>query len=266
MEQTKSVGFVQSKMFFVIIPAIFKKGDSLMKHLLLLLSLLILGLPSFAQADLAGEEIQLEAEDGLMLAGDFYRPGEIAEPLPSILLMHQNNANRSTFEPLIPYLLEAGYNVINVDLRGFGATGGARDFTLALGDVQTWFNWLREQEGVDGSRIAVIGASIGSNLALMGCGRDEACVTAVALSPGENYFGIQPRRIMQEGLNAFLIASHRDAESVTAVEEFFAVGSGLLSARLYTGSAHGTNLFIEHLEGLSAAIVAWLEEQFAAVE
>jgi hypothetical protein len=112
----------------------------------------------------------------------------------------------------------------------------------------------------------VIGASIGLNLALMGCAADEACVTAVALSPGENYFGIQPADSVEAGLNAFLVAAHSDLESVTAVENFFALGRGELSARLYRGRAHGTNLFTEHLEGLASAIVSWLDEQFAAVE
>jgi pimeloyl-ACP methyl ester carboxylesterase len=237
-----------------------------MKQILLILTVVFLCLPVLAQADLAGEEIQLEARDGLMLVGGFYRPAAVAEPLPSILLMHQNSANRATFEPLIPYLLEAGYNVLNVDLRGFGATGGGRDFQLALGDVQSWLDWMREQEGVDGSRIAIIGASIGSNLALVGCANDGQCVTAVALSPGMNYFEIYPEGVMEGGLNAFLVASQGDIESAIAVENFFMVDRGVISARLYTGSAHGTALFREHLEGLSAAIVAWLDEQFAAVE
>jgi acetyl esterase/lipase len=237
-----------------------------MKSLLLILVLFLLVLSSLAQADLAGEEIQLEASDGLVLVGDLYRPEAIDEDLPAVLLMHQNGANRSSFEPLLPYLLEAGYIVINVDLRGFGATGGTRNFELALGDVQSWFDWLREQEGVDDSRIAVIGASIGSNLALVGCANDEACTTAVALSPGEDYFGVQPAEAIADGLDAFLVAAHSDRESVGAVENFLLSGTGNISARLYQGSAHGTRLFTEHLEGLAAAIVAWLDEQFAAVQ
>jgi hypothetical protein len=48
-------------------------------------------------------------------------------------------------------------------------TGGSQDWDLAVEDRQVWLDWLREQDGADNARIAIIGASIGSNLALMGC-------------------------------------------------------------------------------------------------
>lgn len=237
-----------------------------MKKFLLILLVLLLILPTLAQEELNFETVQVEAADGLLLVGDFYRPTGLEGTAPAILLMHQNQANRATFAPLIPHLVEAGYFVVTVDLRGFGETGGSRDFELALGDVGTWFAWLKTQEGVDASRLAAIGASIGSNLALVGCASEEACITAVALSPGENYFNIEPMPVFEAGLDAFVVAAQRDRESSVAIENFFAAATGEVMARMYSGSAHGTALFIQHLDSLAATILLWLEERFAAVE
>jgi pimeloyl-ACP methyl ester carboxylesterase len=138
------------------------------------------------------QRVEVAAEDGLMLVGDFYALATDTDvELPTVLLMHQNQSNRQSWEPLIGPLLEAGFNVLTVDLRAHGETGGARDWEAALEDVQTWLDWLREQPTVRDSGIATVGASIGSNLALVGCANDPTCVTAIALSPGVDYFGIQ---------------------------------------------------------------------------
>src|SRR3972149_3468118 len=98
--------------------------------------------------------------------------------------MHLLGRNRAAYAPRIPALYTHGYNVLNVDVRGHGESAGTRDWEAAAGDVQVWLDWLREQPAVNPDAVALIGASIGSNLALIGCAHDARCVTAVALSPG----------------------------------------------------------------------------------
>jgi len=237
-----------------------------MRNLLLALLLFIFVMPVFAQDDPAFETVEIAASDELALIGDYYLPENVDGEAPAVLLLHMLGSERSAYDPLIPYLLDAGYVILNVDMRGHGATGGSRDWDLAIDDAQLWFDWLREQETVDDARVAVIGASIGSNVALIACGNDEACVTAVALSPGEDYRGVMPGDAVANGLNAFLIAAHGDRASAEAIQAFFSDATGYVNARLYPGSAHGTRLFNDSLDSVAGAIIDWLDEQFDAVQ
>ena len=228
---------------------------------------LLLVLPVLAQDDsLSFETIELSASDDLMLIGDFYVPDMMDESVPALLLMHMNGGRRSDYLPIIPALMDSGYAVLTVDLRAHGETGGGRDWDLAIEDTQYWLDWLSEQESVDASRIATIGGSIGSNLALIGCANDDNCLTAIALSPGEDYFGVMPGDSLVNGLNAFLVASHDDRQSAESIRAFFTDETGYVSSRMYPGRAHGTQLFSSELESISNAIIAWLDEQFASVE
>ena len=65
-----------------------------------------------------------------------------------------------------------------------GATGGEQDWLTAVGDVQTWLDWLKTRPGVRADELAIVGARIVAHLAINGCSNDSACFAVVALSPG----------------------------------------------------------------------------------
>lgn len=209
--------------------------------------------------------VEIEASDALVLKGDFY-----AQPEPSvgILLLHMNNSDRNGWSAFVPYLLEAGYSVLAVDMRGFGQTGGTRDFELAQTDVQTWLDWLKSQENITG--IAVVGASVGAGIGLIGCANDLDCLGVVALSPGEDFFGVMPADAVQNGLTdrpMLLVASHGDTDSADAVRAFAQVATGVFTLQMYDRSQHGTGYFI----GLGskdkmASLVAWLDAYIVVPE
>ena len=217
-----------------------------------------------AQDDPTFGTVSIPAGDDLMLVGDLYLPDTASETGdPAVLLLHMLGSQRNAYDPLIPDLVDAGYVVLNVDMRGHGETGGSQDWELAIDDVQVWLDWLREQETVDGSRIAIIGASIGSNVALMGCANDAECVGAIALSPGLDYRGVQPESAVVEGLSeraVLLVAAHGDRYSAESVEQMFTNATGDVSARIYRGSSHGTNLFRTDYDSVSRLILSWLAE------
>lgn len=221
-----------------------------------------------AQDDLLAEpqRVEVAAEDGLMLVGDFYALATDTDTeLPTVLLMHQNQSTRQSWQPLIGPLLEAGFNVLTVDLRAHGETGGTRDWEAAVGDVQTWLDWLREQPTVRDSAIATVGASIGSNLALVGCANDPTCVTAVALSPGVDYFGVMPRDALAVGLefrSALLVAAQDDPQSANSIWQFVMDASGEIGVKIYRRAGHGTTIFSgAEGENLIALIIDWLETE-----
>jgi len=215
------------------------------------------------------DDITIESSDDVLLRGDLYYPDDLEDDAPAVILYHMLNGSRRAYNPLIPGLLDAGYIVLNMDMRGHGGTRGAQDWELAEDDAQRTFDWLREQAHVNGDAVSIIGASIGSNMALKACANDSQCLTVIALSPGLDYRGVQPETALVGGLSqrsALLVAAHGDDYSADSVEQLFSNATGHVSARLFMGRAHGTQLFNRELDRVQHMIIDWLDEQVAAAE
>lgn len=232
----------------------------MLKKILLLLIISLLAVYFVTAQDVEPQVVNVTATDDLTLVGDFYSVGDT--PAPAVLLMHMLGSQRSAWDPIIPALLEAGFNVLAIDLRGHGETGGGIDWEAATTDVQTWLDWLREQPNVRPEAISTVGGSIGSNLALIGCALDEQCVTAVALSPGTDYYGLLPLDTFAELRNrsVFLIAAHSDGYSASSVREMTSEFRGEIGVRLYRGGTHGTEFFGVIPDTIIPLIVDWLVE------
>ncbi|MCY3796496.1 MAG: alpha/beta fold hydrolase [Chloroflexi bacterium] len=226
---------------------------------------ILLTLTTAAQNQPDPQTITLQ-RDSATLTADFH---PAAEPdAPVILLLHMLNSNRAAYAPLIPDLREAGYAILNIDLRGHGASGGPRDWDLAVNDVAPgWISWLAENDHLSESGLAIIGGSIGANVALISCAQAPVCRGAIALSPGLDYRGVKPESALVDGLAdraALLVASQNDASSETAIRQMFLNAKGGVTARLYRGRAHGTRLFDSEYDSVSAMILNWLAELFEA--
>lgn len=232
-----------------------------MKRLLIALVVLMMTSIAFArQADLPDPTpVSITAGEEAVLVGDFYATADTA---PAVLLLHMDRGSRSQWVGILPDLLTAGYNVLAVDLRAMGESGGDRDFVLAQEDTLLWLAWMREQPSVDPERIATIGASIGSTLALLGCTADEQCAGTVLLSPGVSYFGVETVPAMEDLGNrpALIAASRRDSQSAADTITLAETARGDVSVQLYTGAAHGTMMFVEPT--LIPSIMQLLESAF----
>jgi pimeloyl-ACP methyl ester carboxylesterase len=229
-----------------------------MHRLLILLVCLLMVAPAAAQRDASAEIVSIQAADGLTLVGEFYASESSA---PALLLLHMLGSRRSAWEPLMPTLVDAGYNVLAVDMRGHGDTGSAQDWTAAEQDVTAWLDWLNDQPSVSVNQISIIGASIGANLALIGCAYDERCQTVIALSPGLDYRGVMPELALSEALvdrTALLVASVDDLTSADSVRVMTQSAGGEIGIQLYDGSAHGTALFNQTDGRVIDLIAFWL--------
>lgn len=238
------------------------------RMILLLLSALlspvsVLGIQQ-AETLPTAQPVTITADDDLSVVGDFYPAlSDDNEPHPAVLLLHMIGSDRESWSPLIPDLQLAGYHVLAVDLRGQGATGGDINWPAATIDVQSWLDWLRDQPEVQPDAISILGASIGANLALIGCANDDDCVTAIALSPGLVYYSLKPDINQLNKRSALLIASQNDLYSADSVKQMLTSATGDIAARIYSGSTHGTHLFDvsdKLRQGLIATIISWLDE------
>jgi dienelactone hydrolase len=201
--------------------------------------------------------VLISTSDGLVLRGDFY-PSAL-RPAPGVLLLHQRGADRSSWEPLVQRLQALHYAVLTVDLRGFGETGGAEDWTLAPGDVRAALEQLAALPGVSPERIAIVGASVGANLGLNLCADYSGCQAAVLLSPGLDYRGITTADAMARlGVRPVLIAAgENDRNNPADGMTLDGLAAGDHQLMVVPENAHGTALFAVRPE-LVDLIVNWL--------
>jgi dienelactone hydrolase len=201
--------------------------------------------------------LMISASDGLVLQATFYNSP--ARPAPVVIMLHQVGGSRADWEPLAQRLQAAGYAVLTVDLRGYGATGGQVDWSLAQSDVAAAVSLVQDMGDVDTSHLVMVGASIGANLALNACADTSGCVGAVMLSPGLDYRGITTSDAMVRlGVRPTLIvASEGDNNNPADSLTLDGMAQGDHQLVVLSDAGHGTAMFAAD-PSLLDQIVQWI--------
>ena len=136
-----------------------------------------------------------KAFDLVELHASFEMPVGVPAPIPAVLLLHGYGEDRSVWKDFSKQLLERGYAVMALDLRGHGESRSknglavqasrqwrtdSKEFPL---DIDPALDWLKSRPRVDGRKVIVIGFDIGADLALIASGRFPEVRTAVAINP-----------------------------------------------------------------------------------
>jgi len=207
------------------------------------------------------QNVTISGADGLEIQGTLWLPGG-SGPHPGVILLHMLGSNRDSWQPsgLPELLLENGYAVLAIDMRGHGDTGGSPDWALAETDLQLVHEYFTGLAEVDGEATAVVGASIGGNLALITGVNLPAINTVILLSPGLNYRGVTTEdRIKEYGSRPiFIAASEEDSYAADSSRTLQELAQGEAELTMYNGAGHGTNMFSSQPE-LAMAILAWLD-------
>ena len=143
--------------------------------------------------DVSSDSVTYETEDGVRIVADWFVPPGVTNP-PVVILLHEQDGTRAQWNGLIGILVEEGYAVLAPDIRGFGESqtvirdGQAEPYVSgapvdAIQDVAAAIKWLKGHSEVDSSRIAVIGARLGANLAYVSTGIFPEVKAAVAITP-----------------------------------------------------------------------------------
>lgn len=207
------------------------------------------------------QQVSIPAADGLVLTGTLYSPTSGSGPWPGVLLLHMLGSERGAWADPAAELAAAGYVALAVDMRGHGETGGTNDWDLAAEDLELAWAYLASRPEVDQERTAVIGASIGANMALV-TGAAEPAVQAVGLlSPGLDYQGVTTLDALADyGHRPLLIvASEGDTTAASASQTLSELAPAGAELEIYPGNAHGTNIFAAQ-PALIDLITAWLAE------
>lgn len=198
--------------------------------------------------------------DGLEMAGTFYTPKDQPPPWPGAILLHMLWGNRSSWDEFALKLADAGYAVLNVDMRGHGETGGEVDWDLAAEDLQQVWSNLAARPDVDQDRTAFIGASIGANMALVASANESSVRTAILLSPGLNYAGVKTEAAMQSygERPVIIVASQEDTYAANSSVTLEAETLGESQLIMYEDAGHGIFMF-QGEPDLSQLIIEWLD-------
>ena len=128
--------------------------------------LLLAGLSAAKAQEPQPRVVELKASDGTFLKASYFAA---AKPGPGVLLLHQSNRTRKSWDDLAGRLAAAGINTLTLDMRGFGESGGTpqgwtRQESPArkrwADDIDTALQYLVSQPGVNGDVIGVGGAGV----------------------------------------------------------------------------------------------------------
>lgn len=115
------------------------------------------------------ENVQFEAEDGVMLRGWFVPASAGAADGMTVIVCHGLGANKSDFTALAAYLSGAGFHVLLFDFRAHGESGGSRTSFgfLEKKDLLAAIKFLEGREEVDKEKIGIYGFSMGAATAIL---------------------------------------------------------------------------------------------------
>jgi pimeloyl-ACP methyl ester carboxylesterase len=140
-----------------------------------------------------GPEIQ--TFDLVKLKASFEMPQGVPAPIPAALLVHGYGENRRVWEEFRKQLIDRGWAVMSLDLRGHGDSTSKnqrpiqpvadwrtnpREFPQ---DIEPALNWLKRQTRLDSRKLVIIGYDVGANLALIASGKYTDVRTIVAVNP-----------------------------------------------------------------------------------
>jgi alpha-beta hydrolase superfamily lysophospholipase len=105
---------------------------------------------------LSPQVVDLKSTDGTPLKATYFAA---AKPGPGVLLLHQSNRDRKSWDGVAAQLASAGINTLTLDMRGMGESGGTRgEFKRMPEDVDTALEFLMSQPGVNRQVIGLGGA------------------------------------------------------------------------------------------------------------
>jgi dienelactone hydrolase len=228
-----------------------------------LLFALIYTSPAFS----AERVVDLAASDGIKLKATYFAA---AKPGPGVLLLHQCNRRRKVWDGLAQQLAAEGINVLTLDYRGFGESGGDRFDQIPPekagqvqqekwpGDIDTALHYLESQPGVDHEMIGVGGASCGVQNSVQTARRHPEVRSLVLLSGNTDLSGRQFLRDANKMPVFFAVADDDEfPPTVVAIEWLYSLAADPEKKFVhYATGGHGADMFPVHPK-LPGLIVDW---------
>jgi dienelactone hydrolase len=186
-------------------------------------------------------------------------PKPAAQRPPAVVLVHGFSSDRVNSSALARRIAQNGYGVLAIDVRGHGENrnsflesqsgNGLRE------DVKNAVEFLRNSSLVDGSRIVVMGHSMGASAALDYAVHDANLKGSVMISGGFNLDGPERPR------NTLFIFAQNDPdfikETSTLLGAHLAGADKIELGRVYGDLASGTGVEAIQVNGVNHVTIIW---------
>ncbi len=238
--------------------------------------------PAPNSKDTAEQKVTFLTDDKVLIVGTYYSPSSSNKntSTDAIILLHMLGRDRNDWNPFASTLSNStnGYAVLSIDLRGHGESvnqnGKAisfqsftpNDFSKMVLDAKAAKQFLVTQKGINPNNIAIVGASIGANVALNYAASDPSIKAVVLLSPGLNYKGVITSDSIRKYVNPIYMATAgkdpvAGSDPQTLCNE---INCGNKLNLYQDSSSHGTDMFLDKSLNppLDNLIVLWLDATF----
>ncbi len=202
------------------------------------------------------EAVRLTTADGVALAALYYTPP--AEAAPGVLLLHQRGGRKENWTSFAQLLQKSGYAVLAVDFRGHGQSKGVVNWWGADQDVITAFDYLKARPEVDPQRMALIGASIGTQEAITFAAAHPDQVRGAALLSTFASGEIQRAVLIYPG-PILLMATEGDKAATQETNRLVKLAPTAEVYILKDSDRHGTQMLQSPLN-IEAILLDWLQK------
>ncbi len=219
------------------------------------------------------QPVTFDTTDGVTIAGDYAAP---KTPIGAVLLLPMMPATKESWYNLQQALGRAHIASLAIDLRGHGQStqgpAGIRldyhtftdtEHQLTKNDVTAGIEFLTNHSFTK-NHISIIGASIGANFAIQQLAQDPEINSAVLLSPGLDFHGIETEqysRSLSQNQALYTIASRDDQYSFDSSRTLFNATTVKKDIGEYDTIGHGTAM-LENNPELMDAITQWIIARF----
>ena len=102
--------------------------------------------------------------DTATLSGIMLKPGN-KHAIATILYFHGAGGNVTTYVPLVKPFVDAGFGVFMIDMQGYGKSTGKPTHLDIAHDAQVVFDSVLLRKDIDKTKVIVMGASMGTQIA-----------------------------------------------------------------------------------------------------
>ena len=211
----------------------------------------------------AAQRVTFRTDDGVTLAATWYEPS--SRPGPAVILVHMLTRSRREWESIGQRLASEGIGALALDLRGHGESGSGpaaadperTDYSAMVLDLKAARRFLAQRSDVQQTRVGILGASIGANLAALEASADPTISSLALLSPSLDYRGLRIETATKKVTRPILlVAADDDAYAARSARELQKGGGGPRELMILKEAGHGT-VMLGRDPSLAAALVDW---------
>lgn len=225
------------------------------------------------------QAVSLLAVDRYRLLGSLHRPSGLPEDreLPAVIVVHPIAHDREDDDHLIASLLERGFAVLSMDLRGHGRSYETpdqrvlmpsviqpQDVRKMVTDQKLLVEYLVRQPGIDKERIGIVGTGLSALIAAEAAADDERIGAVGLVGPSASYFGLSG----EEGLErladrpAWIGTSSTNKGWLERAQGLARLGGGERTLATYEANLPRTSMLLD-LPELTGDLATWLAGHLA---